>query len=164
MGVRGIQVVIERGTSAWKRGLGVAVIGLLVLAAWGGQAAASASGSWSYPYDAAPVVYDGLLDVAHDPAGPAVGVRRPAVDRGSGADPTALVNRISLRPVGTQLTPTSLLDNVDNLAATGQRAGKGESTRAGQKLEQHQGGLFPTVSGNAAAKNALGQEVLAGGL
>jgi len=36
----------------------------------------------------------------------------------------------------------------------------GQLTRVGQKLEQHQGGLFPFVSGSPSDKNALGNEVL----
>lgn len=58
------------------------------------------------------------------------------------------------------LLPGGGYGSLDDLSRTGTRIIDGQLTRAGQKLEQHQGGLFPKVLGSAAKKSALGQHVL----
>lgn len=58
------------------------------------------------------------------------------------------------------LAPGAGYGSLDDLSRSGGRLISGDLTRAGQKLEQHQGGLFPKVFGSAAEKSALGQHVL----
>ena len=110
-----------------------------------------------------PVIGD-VVDGARAVAAMSQGDWASAAIYSAGVLPIPGVSGGSLRfgkEAAERLATREVLDHVDDLAASGRRVmGDSGITRAGQKLERHQGGLFPLVSGNVAAKNALGQEVL----
>jgi len=79
----------------------------------------------------------------------------------------ALLHLSHLAAWGRKLRPLGIghlvhnCPNLEALSASGQRIIRGELTRAGQKLEDHQGeGNFPMLRGGDRMKSQMGQEQL----
>ncbi len=82
----------------------------------------------------------------------------PRIDAASGDAAVIRPSRCSTLSVALRRAPKAVGRTVDDLDLDAlSRSGRG---RVGPKLEQHQGGKFPTVTGGPKAKEALGQDQL----